>query len=279
MTDEFNALLSNSTWSQAPRTRSMNVVCCKWVFRVKQEAYGSLECYKARLVAKGFLQCLGVDFGDTFSPVICPTTISLVLSIDVSCGWSFHQLDVNNAFLHGVLNADIYMSQPHWFLDKSFPNHVCKLHKALCGLKQAPRSWYARFDSFFLSLGFHNSRADSSLFVYSSSTTTIFLLLFVDNIILIKSDSSLLSSLVSRLKSKFAMNDLGALNFFLGVQTTFLPSCFLLTQSKYIYDLLCRVGMQHCKHVPTLLFGSKLSMGDRELLSNPTKYRSIVGSL
>lgn len=279
MLDEFNALLSNRTWSLVPPTPSMNIVGCKWVFRVKQKADGSLERCKARLVAKGFHQRPGVDFYDTFSPVVRPTTICLVLSLAISRGWSFHQLDVKNAFLHGILSEDVYMSQPPGFVDKVFPNHVCKLHKALYGLKQAPRAWYARFGSFLLSLGFSNSGADSSLFVYSGGCSTIFLLLYVDDIILTGSDSSTLSKLVSRLKSEFAMNDLGPLSFFLGVQASFTFKGLILSQSKYISDLLCRTGMHNSKPVATPLAGSKLSIADGELLPDPAEYRSIVGSL
>jgi histone deacetylase 1/2 len=99
--------------------------------------------YKARLVTKGFKQCFGIDYEDTFSPVVKAATIRLVLSIVVSRGWCLRQLDVHNAFLHGVFE-EVYMRQPPGYEDKTRPQHVCRLDKALYGLKQAPRAWYSR---------------------------------------------------------------------------------------------------------------------------------------
>ena len=126
----------------------MNLIGCKWVFRIKRKADGSIDSYKARLVAKGFHQQQGIDFKETFSPVIKPTTIRLILSLAITFNWPLRQLDVQNAFLHGYLNEEVYMVQPSGFQDHHFPTHVCKLNKALYGLKQAPRAWYHRLSSF-----------------------------------------------------------------------------------------------------------------------------------
>lgn len=119
-------------------------VGCKWVFRIKRKADGSIERYKARLVTKGFHQQQAIDYDQTFSPVIKPATIRTVITIVVSLGWSLRQLDVINAFLHGILKEDVYMQQPPGFIDPARPSHVCKLNKALYGLKQAPRAWFHR---------------------------------------------------------------------------------------------------------------------------------------
>ncbi|CAL9000116.1 unnamed protein product [Prunus brigantina] len=144
MTEEINALLKNHTWTLVPSSPSQNLVGCKWVFRIKRHSDGSIERYKARLVAKGFHQRPGIDYAETFSPVVKPATIRTVLSLAVSRGWSLRQLDVKNAFLHGFLQEDVYMAQPPGFIDPTRPSYVCKLHKALYGLKQAPRAWFHR---------------------------------------------------------------------------------------------------------------------------------------
>ena len=106
---EFDALQRNSTWTLVSPARGQNIIDCKWVFKIKHKADGSIDRYKARLVAKGFRQQYGIDYEETFSPVVKPATIRLVLSIAVSKGWELRQLDVQNAFLHGVLEETVYM--------------------------------------------------------------------------------------------------------------------------------------------------------------------------
>jgi hypothetical protein len=141
---EFNALLKNCTWSLVPPQAAKNVVGCKWVFKLKRKADGSVERHKARLVAKGFHQHAGLDYGETFSLVVKPTTIRTVLSIAYSAGWTIKQIDIQNAFLHGILDEDVYMAQLSGFIHPTHPQHICKLHKAIYGLKQAPRAWFSR---------------------------------------------------------------------------------------------------------------------------------------
>uniref|UniRef100_A0A2N9J544 Reverse transcriptase Ty1/copia-type domain-containing protein n=1 Tax=Fagus sylvatica TaxID=28930 RepID=A0A2N9J544_FAGSY len=126
--------------------------------------------YKARLVAKGFHQQHGIDFDETFSPVIKPPTVRLILSLAVSLKWPLRQLDVKNAFLHGTLKKEVYMTQPQGYIDSAHPNYVCRLHKSIYGLKQAPRAWFESFTSQLLHLGFTASTADSSLFIYKTHT-------------------------------------------------------------------------------------------------------------
>ena len=118
-------MVKNQTWTLVPPSKSCpNVVGTKWVYRIKQHKDGTVDRYKARLVAKGYHQRPGIDFTDTFSPVVKPTTIHIILSMAVSYKWEVRQLDVSNAFLHGTLDEDVFMSQPQGFVHPSFPNHI-----------------------------------------------------------------------------------------------------------------------------------------------------------
>ena len=213
MEQEFHALQQNDTWRLVPPKSGVNIIDSKWVFKVKRHADGSIERYKARLVAKGFKQRYGLDYEDTFSPVIKPTTIRLLLSLAVTRGWFLRQLDVQNAFLHGILEEEVYMCQPPGFVDPTRPHHLCRLVKALYGLKQAPRAWHARLGSVLRALGFTPSTADTSLFLLQRPEVTMYLLVYVNYIILISSSDAAADRLVTALSSDFAVKDLGALHF------------------------------------------------------------------
>jgi hypothetical protein len=162
MQAEITALASNNTWTLVPRRLDMNLVSSKWVFKIKTRSDGSIERYKGRLVARGFTQLPGLDYDETFSPVVKHGTIRLILTLGLSHGWSIKQLDVSNAFLHGDLQERVYLSQPPGFEDSSHPHHVCHLHKALYGLKQAPRAWYMKFSAYIQQMGFHRCPYDQS---------------------------------------------------------------------------------------------------------------------
>ena len=188
MKDEYDALMRNQTCSLVPATSCMNIVGCKWVFKVKRKADCSIDRYKARLVAKGFNQKEGFDYEEKFSPVVKPATIRTILSLAVSYNWSLQQLDVRNAFLNGYLQEEVYMKQPPGFHDSSRPQYVCRLHKALYGLKQAPRAWFQRLSTFLLAQQFVHSHSDASLFNCRSSSCKMYVLVYVDDIIVTGSE-------------------------------------------------------------------------------------------
>uniref|UniRef100_A0A2N9I3R3 Reverse transcriptase Ty1/copia-type domain-containing protein n=1 Tax=Fagus sylvatica TaxID=28930 RepID=A0A2N9I3R3_FAGSY len=265
--------------SLVPRKDDMNVVGSRWVFKTKLKSDGSIERFKARLVAQGYTQSLGVDFFETFSPVIKPPTIRLVLSLALIHGWSLRQLDVKNAFLHGTLKEVVYMEQPPGFSSSIFPNHVCRLHKALYGLKQAPRAWFDRFSSFLLRLGFTCSTADSSLFIFRSEDSILLLLVYVDDIIVTSNKQALLSRLVSRLSSEFSMKDLGPLHYFLSIEVLPFSGGLFLSQQKYARDLIARSSMSGCNPIGTPLAQKHNLRRDDPILVDATNYRSIVGAL
>ena len=134
MQEEYATLMKNNTWSLVSPPANRKDISCKWVFRVKRNPDGSIQKYKARLVAKGLHQKEGLDFGEVFSPMVKPQIVRLILILAFSKGWKIHQFDFNNAFLNSELEEEVFMSQPPGFM-ASDPTLVCRLHKALYGLK------------------------------------------------------------------------------------------------------------------------------------------------
>jgi hypothetical protein len=280
MTAEFEALISNGTWTLCPRPLHQRVIRNRWVYKIKQRADGSIDRFKARLVAKGFEQESGVDYTETFSPVIKPSTIRIILALAVHFDWPIKQLDVSNAFLHGTLLEEVYMEQPQGFVDGDKPDFVCKLHKSIYGLKQAPRAWFTCLSTALLELGFTASLVDSSLFLFFHGDITIFMLVYVDDIIVTGNQPSVIQSLIIKLQQRFPLKDLGQLGFFLGIKATHSTTCLHLSQSKYIADILRRTRMFGAKPTTSpCSSGSKLSKHDGELLADPSEYRQVVGAL
>jgi hypothetical protein len=142
MDEKMVALDVNATWELIALPKDKKAIGCKWVYKVKHNADGSVSRYKVRLVAKGYAQTYGIDYEETYSLVAKMTTVRAIIAMAAAAkGWSLHQMDVKNAFLHGDLQEEMYMEQPPGYVDQTHPNLVCRLKKALYGLKQAPRVW------------------------------------------------------------------------------------------------------------------------------------------
>ncbi|KAM0996393.1 hypothetical protein ACFX2C_006406 [Malus domestica] len=280
MKDEIAALHTQGTWSLVDLPVHRNLVGCKWVFKIKRHADGSVARHKARLVAKGFSQEPGVDYTETFSPVVKPTTVRLVLALAAHFNWPLRQLDVKNAFLHGILQEEVYMAQPPGFEDPLHPHLVCRLHKSLYGLKQAPRAWNEKFTAFLPKLGFQNTYSDSSLFVQVLGSDIVVLLLYVDDIIVTGNTSLGISHVISALTTEFDIKDLGPLHYFLGIQITKTATGLFLSQQKYVQDLLTKTEMLDSKACDTpCLPYTRLLKDDGDPYNNPMLYRSVVGAL
>ncbi|KAJ9561084.1 hypothetical protein OSB04_006244 [Centaurea solstitialis] len=280
MADEYSALLRNGTWTLVPRVPGSNIVDSKWVFKIKQDLQGAIQRYKARLLAKGFRQQPGIDYEDTFSPVVKATTIRLVLSLAVTQKRALRQLDVQNAFLHGDLKETVYLQQPQGFVDPKKPDHVCLLHKSLYGLKQAPRAWFHRLSTTLHELGFKGSKTDPFLFIYSSGGTLLYMLVYVDDIILTGNNQGAIDNVVHHLGRTFPVQDMGKLSYFLGIEIVSQGADILLSQQKYILELLQKAGLSNAKPVSSPISTSaNLALNDSSLFDNPVKYRQVVGAL
>nr|GEW07346.1 hypothetical protein [Tanacetum cinerariifolium] len=263
MKEEYDALMKNGTWSLVPRASNTNVVDGKWVYRLKQDKNGAITRYKARFVAKCFRQQPGIYFHETFSLVAKLITIRSVLSLEVTKDWPLRQLNIQNAFLHGNLKEQVYMKQPLGFIDPQRPNHVCLLYKSLYGLKQAPRAWFERLSTALFDLGFKGSKTDLSLFIYLCGDTLLCILVYVDDIIITSNNKGTIDNIIYQLRSAFALIDLGPLKYFLGIEIVPHVSSILLSQKKYILELLQSAGLSNCNPVSSLMVtSSSLSLDD-----------------
>ncbi|KAJ0480794.1 putative RNA-directed DNA polymerase [Helianthus annuus] len=282
MNDEIQALHRNHTWDVVDRPKNRNVVGCKWIFKIKYKSSGEIERYKARLVAKGFSQKEGIDYEETFSPVIKLVTVRCIVALAVQNNWNLYQLDVNNAFLYGDLNEDVYMSLPEGY-EGNDRSKVCKLNKSLYGLKQAPRMWNEKLVGVLLSSGFVQSKCDTSLFVKNKDKVFIVLLVYVDDIVVTGNSLSEIEKVKQRLKSQFLIKDLGLLQYFLGIEVLTCDKGLCLSQRKYCTDLLAEYGMLGCKPVSIPIDQSHvvntLLENNSGPLQNITGYQQLVGKL
>ncbi len=222
----------NKTWELVHLPAGRKPVGCRWVFRLKRDDQGKIARYKARLVAKGFTQKEGVDYTETFAPVVRFETISMLIAYAVNNGLQLHQLDVETAFLHGHLEEEIYMTQPEGFDDKT--GRVCRLRRSLYGLKQSPRCWNQALHEKLLNIGFQQLNADNCVYKRKTSMGHQFLAVYVDDIILLAKTTSELTELRKKLAAGFKVKDLGQLNYLLGVKINYLADGIFLNQQAYI---------------------------------------------
>jgi hypothetical protein len=250
MNEEYRSLMENDTWEIAPLPKGRKLVICKWVYITKYASDGSVERHEARLFCKGFSQVKGIDYNETFSSVAKMNSICLVLSLAASHKWEVHQMDVKSAFLHGDLQEQIYMEQPLGYVQND-SSLVSRLNKSLYGIKQAPRAWYAKMDSFLIATGFSRFHSNPNVYTKKVGIHLIILVLYVDDLIITGSDSKLLNHVKTSLKKKFEMRDLGFFHYFLGLQVLQTIEGIFLPQSKYACDLLHRFHMDDCKPTPS----------------------------
>ncbi|KAL4310065.1 hypothetical protein GQ457_01G025390 [Hibiscus cannabinus] len=281
MQDELQAMDNLQTWTIVPLPAGKKPIDCKWVYRIKRKADGSIDRYKAQLVAKGFTQIEGVDYVDTFSPVAKLTSFKLLLALAAVHDWHLLQLDVNNAFLNGMLNEEVYMKIPLGYATNiSGDNLVCKLNKSIYGLKQASRQWFCAFSQVVLQFGFIQSPHEHSLFIKGSGDTLVALIVYVDDIILAGKDLKLLAEVQTFLQSHFKLKDLGNLKYFLGFEVARNKSGISLSQRQYALQLLEDTGSLAKKPVQTPIASPhKLSKDQGQLLADPQLYRRLIGRL
>jgi hypothetical protein len=279
MNAELQALHQNRTWIYVDLPDNVKPIGNKWVYKVKHKADGSIERYKARLVAKGYNQIEGLDFFDTFSPVAKITTVRTLIALASVKSWHLHQMDVNNAFLHGDLQENVYMTVPPGVTSPK-PNQVCKLLKSLYGLKQASRKWYEKLTGLLLSQGYQQSNSDYSLFTLSQNNSFTALLVYVDDIILAGDSLDEFARIKKVMDEEFKIKDLGKLKYFLGIEVAHSKSGISICQRKYCLNLLKDTGLLGSKPISTPLDTSvKLYQDNSAAYEDIQGYRRLVGKL
>lgn len=190
----------------------------KWIYKKKTDANGNVTVYKARLVAKGFSQVQGVDYDETFSPVVMFKSVRIMLAIAAFYDYEIWQMDVKTAFLNGFLKEELYMMQPEGCVDPKNANKVCKLQRSIYGLVQASRSWNKRFDEVIKAFGFIQVVGESCIDKKVSGSSVVFIILYADDILLIGNNVELLESIKDYLNKSFSMKNLGEAAYILGIK-------------------------------------------------------------
>ena len=288
MIEELESMERNKVWDLVAKTPDQKPIGCKWVYKTKRNAQGQIERHKARLVAKGFTQKEGIDFNETFSPVSTKDSMRIIMALTAHFDLELHQMDVKTAFLNGDLDEDIVMHQPPGFVERGKESMVCKLNKSIYGLKQASRQWYIKFDQVVTNDGFEENKMDDCIYIKVSGSKFIFMVLYVDDILLASSDLSLLHTTKKMLAANFDMKDLGEAHFVLGIEIERDRSkrALGLSQKNYIDRVVKRFNMDKCSHGELPIGkGDKLSITqspknelEKETM-NDKPYASLVGSL
>jgi Reverse transcriptase (RNA-dependent DNA polymerase) len=261
---------------------------CRWVFKVKLNSDGKIERYKARLVAQGFTQKEGIDYHETFAPVVKYKSLRMILVIANMLNYEVKQMDVITAFLNALLDEDVYMRVPEGFKYRS--GDVWKLLKSLYGTKQAPHMWNSILNDFIVSMGFTRLASDTCVYVKSTATGNMIVIsIFVDDIVsaYASCDEKEWQVIKNLFQSKYKMKDLGDVSWILGMKLTRdrVKGVMSLDQSLYLNNVLARFNMTDCKPVSTPESMDKLTLeqcptadGEKTSMSD-VPYDSLVGSL
>ncbi|PRQ35290.1 putative RNA-directed DNA polymerase [Rosa chinensis] len=281
MNEEMEALQKNATWELVPMPVGKKTVGCRWVFTVKLNADGTINRYKARLVAKGYTQRYGIDYEETFAPVAKINTVRILISLAANKDWPLHQFDVKNAFLNGNLEEEVYMDVPPGV--KNYPSDVgkvCKLKKSLYGLKQSPRAWFGRFSKSMKAFGYRQSNSDHTLFIKRKNGKITALIVYVDDMIVTGDDPKEMNELQKYMSKEFEMKDLGQLKYFLGIEVARSKKGILLSQRKYVLDLLAEKGMLDCRPMETPIeMSHRLAIYPDQVPTDKGRYQRLVGRL
>ena len=278
MNEELSALAKNKTWELVPRPKDRKVIGCKWVYKVKRTPDGTPERYKARLCAKGFSQREGIDYNETFAPVVRYDSVRALLALAAQQNYEISQFDVKTAFLYGELDEEIYMAQPDGFEG----DKVCKLTKSLYGLKQAPRCWNKKFNDFLMTYHFKQSDADKCVYSGDVGGAQVILALYVDDGLLLSKSKKAIDTIIDEMKKKFEVT-IGNAAYYVGmeIKRNRAKKTIFMSQTAYLKKVIDKFGMTDAN-------GLKVPADPNEKLVKPVDgavsdpkipFRELVGSL
>ena len=275
--EEMQSMEKNGTWTLIEPPKNAEVIGCKWIFKLKRNDEGFAIKHKARLVAQGFSQKFGLNYDEVFAPVVRASTFRTLLAIAGKEKLKVHHYNVKTAFLYGNLKETVLMKQPEGIKIQEKGHFVCKLNKCIYGLKQAAKSWNDKLNSYLQSLGFTQAKADPCLFFKNTEKGKIYLISYVDDLLIASKDEDLILQTGQNLRKHFQLTSLGKNKNYLGIQIEQgEDDFFTLNQSHYIEKVLKSIGLQEAKP-------SKIPLDTRymetEKMKNPWRIILPIGNL
>ena len=279
LNNEIDSLMKNNVWNLEELPLNKKAIGCKFIFKKKIDGDGKISSFKCRLVAQGFSQKKGVDYEETFCPVVRFETIRALIAFSASNNAILHHMDVCCAFLNGNLSEEIYMRQPEGFVVKGKEHMYCKLNKSIYGLKQAPKCWNESIHNYLLSLKFRVSVCDSCLYINNDDGTKFYIAVYVDDLFLCCQNLDKMNRVKKLLSDRYEMKDLNELKYFLGVEVKYTYDSIWLGQSIYSEIILEKFGMSNCKAVKTPFDCNNSSLSCDSNPFDKKLFKQAIGSL
>jgi hypothetical protein len=288
MEEELASLETRGTWRVVPKPHDVRLVGCKWVYKLKTAADGSIQRYKARLVAQGYTQREGDDYNEVYAPVTTSKTLRVLLAVAAAKGLRLRHIDIKSAYLHADIDEDIYMALPEGYPNSTLPEDKClKILKSLYGLKQAGHNWHRYLDTTIKAMGLRAIESDECLYVSSTKAGNYFVaLVYVDDVIVAYQNEHDYTKFAKALNKSVEVGTEEELSWYIGIKIENLPHCIRISQEKHIKDALKQFNMEDCKPAKTPALIERLTLDDCPVMESPEQaamkrvpYRQLVGKL
>ncbi|WCJ34767.1 Retrovirus-related Pol polyprotein from transposon TNT 1-94 [Euphorbia peplus] len=280
MQSEIDSIEKNKTWVLTDLPKGHKAIDLKWVFKIKKDTSGEIIKHKARIVAKGYVQKHGIDYEEVFAPVTRLETVRLLLALAAKNDWEVHHLDVKSAFLNGELQEEVYVSQPKGYEKEGQESKVYRLLKALYGLRQAPRAWYAQLNKCLQKLGFIKCPFEHAVYTRRDGDESLIIGVYVDDLLITGTSVSAIIKFKEQMSKEFDMSDLGKLSYYLGLEVDQGKGYIELKQAAYAKKLLEKAGMSDCNPVKYPMDHKlQLSKDESGEPVNSTQFKSMIGGL